>query len=118
MRRAADQAAQAPRSGAPDRDARITDDLALKVLGWRSAADRYLKPDRCWLTKWRFRPFECLEDAFQLLERAADRYVLSSDGDKIFAAEVRIGRHTGRASGRPRARTITTAIARALGMEV
>jgi hypothetical protein len=36
----------------------------------------------------------------------------------IFTAEVRIGSRAGKASGEPKARAITTALARALGLEL
>jgi hypothetical protein len=59
---------------------------------------------------------ERLEDAFQLLERAADSYVLTADQGKEFAAVVRIGRGKGTVSGESRARVITMAVAHALGL--
>jgi hypothetical protein len=98
-------------------DGRLTEDLARLVMGLRSTPDRYLKPGRSWLPKWRFAPLERLEDAFQLL-RAANQYTLSSDQNRVFTAEIQIGRRTGQASGEPKARTITIAVGRALGLEI
>jgi len=91
--------------------------LAERVMGWKAAPDRFMKPGRSWMPRWRFQPFEELEDAFQLLDRAAESFRLTSDNHRGFTAEVHIrGRH-GMASGVCKARMITTAIARALGLE-
>ena len=100
----------------PD-EARLVEELVRRILGWRSAPGRFLKAGRGWIPTWRFQPFEDLADAFQLLDRAADRFCLTSDRN-IFTAEVQIGERRGRASGQLKARTITTAIARGLGMEI
>ena len=103
------------RSASSDRQ--LTEDLARLVMGWRSTANRFLKPGRGWLPKWRFAPLERLEDAFQLL-RAANRYVLSCNPNHIFTAEIWIGRRTGKASDEHEARAIAIAAGRALGLEV
>src|SRR5260370_726603 len=92
----------------------ITEELARTVMGWRSAQGRFLKAGRGWLPKWRFAPFDNIEDAFQLLDRAADWFRLTRDGVSAFVAEVHVGGHTGKASGDQQARVITTAVARAL----
>jgi hypothetical protein len=95
----------------------LTAQLAERVMGWKAAPDRFMKPGRSWIPRWRFRPFEELEDAFQLLDRAADRFSLTSDSSKIFTAEVQIRGRYHKASGACKARTISMAIALALGLE-
>lgn len=94
--------------------ARLTEELAHRILGWKSAPDRFLKAGRGWLPKWRFAPFERLEDAFRLLD-SADTYVLTK-ADSSFAAEVWVGSCTGRALGELKATTITLALAKAIGL--
>jgi len=96
---------------------RLTVQLAERVMGRKVAPDRFMKPGRSWIPRWRFQPFEELEDAFQLLDRAADSFSLTSASHKGFTAEVHFGGRHGRASGLSKARTITTAIARAFGLE-
>ncbi len=97
---------------------RLTEALALQVFGWRSAPGRFLKPGRGWVAKSRFNPFERIEHAVQLLDQASERYILSCTHGRVsFSAEVTIGARTGSARGELKARTITVAIARALGME-
>jgi hypothetical protein len=94
----------------------LTTLLAERVMGWKACPDRFLMSNRKWIPRWRFRPFEDLEDAFQLLDRAADRFRLTSDNHKMFTAEVQIGRRRRKAAGAHKAKAITTAIALALGM--
>jgi hypothetical protein len=95
----------------------LTAVLAERVMGWKVAPDRFVKPGRCWIPRWRFRPFEEAADAFRLLDAAAQRYTLTSDG-RTFTADVRINSRRGKASGPHKARAITVAVARALGLEV
>jgi len=99
-------------------DEQLTAILAERVMHWRPAPDRYLKPGRSWIPKWRFSPLTNLDDAFQLLERAGARYTLASDTGASVSAEVEIGERKGRASGRSVPRVITIALARAVGVEV
>ena len=99
-------------------DERLTDELACQVMGWKLAPGRYLKPGRAWLPKWRFSPLSRLDDAFQLLDNVSDRFSLVSDQSRTFTAEVRVNSRKGRASGTARARVITLAVARALGLEM
>ena len=98
-------------------DDRLTDQLALRVMGWKAAPDRFIKSGRSWIPRWRFRPFEELADAFQLLDRASDKYILQRDG-RTFTAEIRIGSGLATASGEQKARIISLAVARAIGLEV
>ncbi len=99
-------------------DDRLTESLAVKVLGWRTAPGRFIKSDRAWTPSWRFAPLTNLEQAFDLLDHAASSYTISTNKEGGFEAEVRVGGRTGKASGKPKARTITLALANALGLEL
>jgi hypothetical protein len=99
-------------------DYELTAQLAELVMGWKRAPDRFIKHGRSWIPRWRFRPLEELADAFQLLDHAADHFRLTCDRSRVFTAEVQIGHHRGKASGNQVARTITIAVARALGLTV
>ena len=98
-------------------DDRLIEKLAVHVLGWRPAVGRFLKPGRSWLPKSRFNPCSRLEHAFFLLDRSGGTYTLSVDEHGAFTAEVRIGGRVGKVSGKPKARAITLAIAKALNLE-
>jgi hypothetical protein len=67
-----------------------------------------------WRPSWRFQPLARIEDAFRLLDKVAAAYVLTSTEAGVFVAEVRVGGHTGRALGEPKAAIITLALARAI----
>ena len=99
-------------------DAQLIDELASRVMGWRVASGRFVKPSRSWIPKWRFAPLERLEDAFRLLEASRATYTLSVDKHGVFSAKVCVDKRLGRTSGEPKARTITLALARAVGIEV
>jgi hypothetical protein len=94
----------------------LTNELAARVMGWKPAPDRFVKAGRGWIPRWRFQPLTRLEDAFQLLETAGSTYSLATASDGTFSARVRVGNRIGRASGEPKATTITIAVARALGL--
>jgi hypothetical protein len=96
----------------------LTAALAERVMGWKATPDRFIKSGRSWLPKWRFAPLTRLDDAFLLLDRAASHYRLVTVEGGTFTAEVQVGARTGKASGEPKARAITIAVARALGVEV
>ena len=95
-------------------DDRLTEKLAANVFGWKLAPDRFIKSGRSWIPRWRFSPLERLEDAFGLLERVATSYRLEVCDGGVFTVEVRVGSKIGKASGEPKARTITLAVAAAL----
>jgi hypothetical protein len=100
------------------KDNRLTDQLVAEVLGWRTAPGRFLKADRSWAPRHRFAPLTRLDDAFQLVDRVATACKLTMIKGTGFAAEVQVGTCVGKATGEPKARTLTTALARALGLEV
>src|SRR5438105_6133405 len=94
----------------------FTSVIAERVLGWKVTPDRFIKSGRSWIPRWRFTPLTRLDHAFELLDRAASEYrVMTIAG--VFSAEVQVGNRTGKATGEPKAKTITLAIARALGIE-
>ncbi len=99
-------------------DVRLTEELVRQVLGWKVAPDRFIKSGRSWLPKWRFAPLSRLDDAFQLLDRSASTYKLERTRDNAFSVEVQFDGRIGKASGEPKARTITIALAHALGLEL
>ena len=68
---------------------RLTDELARSVLGWRPAPDRYLKPDRGWVPRSKFRPLTDIRDAFRLLDQLTGDYSLAAVPGQGFTVEVR-----------------------------
>ena len=99
-------------------DDRLTERLAAEVFGWRTAPGRFIKSERSWTPRHRFAPLTRLDDAFQLVDRVATACKLTMIKGGGFAAEVQVGTRVGKATGEPKARTLTTALARALGLEV
>jgi hypothetical protein len=95
---------------------RLTEILAVQVMGWRVAPGRYIKRGRTWIPSWRFAPFTKIEDAFEVLEAAGSAYTLRGATGAIFEAEVHVGTSVGHASGGAKARTVCTALVRALGL--
>jgi hypothetical protein len=98
-------------------DDRLTEELASTIMRWRVTPDRFIRSGRSWVPRWHFRPLVDLASAFQLLNKAADRYKITCDRP-TFIAEVRVRSKLGKASGDNLARTITTAVARSLGLDV
>jgi hypothetical protein len=95
-----------------------TDQLACKVMGWRLAPDRYIKPYRSWEPRWRFQPLERMADANRLLEQAAPQeYAMGATENGGFWARVRIAGVAGEARESSQARALTFAIARAIGID-
>jgi hypothetical protein len=100
-------------------EARLVEEIARVVFGWRSAPGRFITGGRSWLPRWRFSPFERLDDAFEVLDRVSEHYALSGrKGGTGFTAKVRVGRRLGKVSGEGKARTITLAVVHALGLEL
>jgi hypothetical protein len=97
-------------------DDQLKEELARRLLSWKVCPDRFVKAGRSWIPKWRFKPLARLEDAFLLLDLAGGTYVLSVGSDGVFTAKVQVGDRIGKASGEPKARTISLAISRALGI--
>jgi hypothetical protein len=99
-------------------DVQLTDELASRVMGWKVASGRFVKPSRSWIPKWRFAPLERLEDAFLLLDTALRDSVYAARAAGAFTVSVRLSQGRGEASGEPKSRTITIALAKAAGIEV
>lgn len=91
--------------------------LAERVMGWNVGPERFLTGGRGWRARWRFQPLTRLEDAFEMLDSAKSEYRLAVT-DGTFTAEVQVRGRMGKASGNCKARTITIALAQALGLEV
>jgi hypothetical protein len=98
-------------------DDRLTDELAARVMGWRLGPGRYLKAGRSWLPRWRFAPLKNLDDAFEVLNQAGAACMLVTNRGGRLEASVQVGEATGEASGEQKARVITTALLRALGLD-
>jgi hypothetical protein len=98
--------------------ARLTDELACRVMGWKPGRDRFIKSDRQWTPRWRFQPLTDVDDAFQLLNAGAGSLVLRTAKDGSYLAQVKLGHRTGRASSLSVATSISVAIARAIKLDV
>ena len=99
------------------RDEQLTDELA-RIFGWKSMPDRFLKPNRSWIPHWRSAPVTNLENAFDLLDAAASAYTLGARRGGIVKADVHVNEHVGGTYGAAKPRTITIALARALGLDL
>ena len=96
----------------------LTTCLVQQVMRWKVQSGRYLMENRSWKPAWRFQPTERLEDAFRLLDAAdPEECSMSCRRGGPFAVRVRIGGTFGEASDTSKARAITHAVARAIGLE-
>jgi hypothetical protein len=98
-------------------DDRLTDELALRIMGWRRAPDRFIQAGRTWIPRWRFRPFSRLEDAFLLLDHSQSQYMIRRSANGLFFVHVRNARRLGKASGEEKARAICVALSQALDLD-
>ena len=96
---------------------RLTESLVIRLLDWRIAPDRFIKPNGSWTPTWKFAPFRNTDQAFLLLEHAHGSCVLKSVGPE-FHAEVSVGNSSGKATNESKAAAVTLALASALGLEV
>jgi hypothetical protein len=96
---------------------RLTERLASRILGWKLAPGRFVKPNRGWTPRWQFAPFRKVEDVLLLLDRMAATYALTV-ADGSCTAEVRLANRSGGASDVSLARALTLALVTALGLEV
>jgi len=93
--------------------------LAERIMSWRVGPDRFLLGGRRWLPRWRFQPTKRLEDAFRLLERVAPQeYSMGEIKGGGFWVKIRAAGAVGEASESSKARAITFAVARALGIDM
>jgi hypothetical protein len=65
----------------------------------------------------KFNPLTRIEDAFGLLKHARATFELKGGAEK-FTAKVRIGRANGSASGAEIPRVLSSALAKAIGLEI
>lgn len=98
-------------------DERLTDELARRGLGLRPAPGRYLKSDGGWIVRSKFRPLVDIRDAFLLLDALAEDYALAATAGGVFTAQVRIGGRIGKSTSDLKARAISLAVAKAIGLE-
>jgi hypothetical protein len=97
----------------------LTDELAARVMGWRLAPGRYIKPGRSWTPRWKFAPLSNLAEAFRLLEAAhPQEYMIAGIGSGEFCVRVRLAGGRGEARSKSKPRAVTYAIARAVGIEL
>jgi len=100
-------------------DDQLTAILAERVMGWRVGPERFLLGQRRWMPRWRFQPATRFEDAFRLLERLVpDEYTMGAAPNGGFWVKIRAAGVVGEATESSKARAITFAIARAIGLEV
>jgi len=96
----------------------LTNLVAERVMGWSVGPDRFMMGNRRWIPAWRFQPTERIEDAFRVLDAAdPDEYRIDSCRGGSFTVKVRIAGGVGEASEMEKARAITHAVARAIGLE-
>lgn len=97
----------------------LTAILAERVMCWRVGPDRFLLGGRRWLPRWRFQPAKRIDDAFRLLERVAPQeYSMGEIEGGGFWVKIRAADVVGEATESSKARAITFAIARAIGLGV
>ena len=96
----------------------LTAVLVEHVMGWTVGPDRFSMGNREWMPRWKFQPFEKIEDAFRLLAQAAPQeYSISGDGKGSIHVQVRINGAIGEARGPSVPGAVTYAVARAVGIE-
>ena len=108
---------QAPEGTTPKE---LTAVLAARVMKWGVAPNRFLLDGRRWVPRWRFRPAEKIEDAFRLLEALnPEEYDMAGRRSDNFCVRIRLDNGAiGEASDESKARAITYAVARAIGIDV
>jgi hypothetical protein len=99
-------------------DERLTDELAIRIMGWRLAPGRYIKPGRSWIPRSKFRPLVDVRDALRLVDAVTHDYSLVAAPESTFTARVCVAGRTGKAVGEPKARAICLALARALEIQM
>ncbi len=99
-------------------DDQLADELACRVMGWRVTPDRCIKSGCRWIPRCRFQPAQNLVDAFRLLEAGSPQeYTIYGASKGNFRVQIRNADATGDSSGTSKSRTITCAIADALGID-
>ena len=97
----------------------LTAVLAARVMGWTVGPERFSMGNREWMPRWRFQPIDKLDDAFRLLQEAAPQaYSICGDDKGSIHVQVRINGTVGEARGTSMPGAVTSAVARAVGVEV
>ncbi len=92
--------------------------LAQRVMRWTVHLGRYQMENRRWAPAWRFQPTKRLEDAFRLLDAAdPEEFTINFHRGGAVTVRVQIRGTMGHASDTSKARAITYAVARAIGLE-
>jgi hypothetical protein len=92
----------------------LTEELAVRIMRWRPAPDRFLIGTKGWKPRWKFQPTEKLEDAVALLVAASPtKYSMGTGPAGGFWARVKINTAIGEATEKSLAAAITFAVARA-----
>lgn len=91
--------------------------LAELLLGWKAAQGRFLKPGGGWCPQWRFQPFVRIADAYLLLD-CTERFKIVGKAREGYSVMVQIRGRKANGEGSHLAKVITTAIARAAGVEI
>jgi hypothetical protein len=87
-------------------------------MGWVAQPKRFLTGNRGWLARWRFQPLKNVADAFRLAEAVhPDEFAMICRGAG-WTVRVRITGSVGCAKDPSIARTISQAVARAIGLDV
>ena len=96
----------------------LTAVLVERVMGWTVGPDRFMMGNRGWMPRWRFQPADKLDDAFRLLQEAAPQaFSICGDDKGSIHVEVRINGTVGEAQGTSIPGAVTSAVARAVGIE-
>jgi hypothetical protein len=91
--------------------------LAERLLGWRTAPDRFLVGQRRWIPRWRFQPLRRMEQALELLQKAGARFTVTNADDGTAIAEVTVAGNVETASATSVSAAITLALSRAMGID-
>ena len=95
---------------------RLTNEFATDVLRWKAGPGRFNRGERRWIARSRFKPFSDVKDALRVLDALTDDYSVTAFPGGGFVAAVRIKGIVGNARGGAMAKTISVAVARALGI--
>lgn len=96
----------------------LTTVLAERVMEWKAGPDRFLTANRSWIPRWKFNPLERIQDAFVLVDRSESNRYSIVKANEALEVEIQCKGGVGRATGHLKARTITLALARSLGIKV
>ena len=97
----------------------ITEVLAERILGWRSAPGRFLTGGRRWIPNWRFQPLKRLDDALRLLEALnPDKYTIQALHGRGYFVQVVLDGKAAEHQDPFLPRSISLCVAAAVGIEI